>query len=108
MKKPTLILAACAAALTATLRADDMTVTLQVPVPVEQTTTIVVPTTTPAIEQIIINPPAREIGIKIHGVDARIVVSEEAYDAVMAPNQATLLTAIQAALTAALTATPAP
>lgn len=112
MKKTIAILAACAAALaiTANLRADDpVTVTLPVPVTVTTTTTTQTQTTAPVIEQIIIDLQAEEVGVKLRGIESRVVVSGEAYQQVMAPNLGTLVAAVQAALTAALTApTPAP
>jgi len=104
-----LILAACVAALIATAKSDEpVTVTLPVPVTVTETVTTQSQTTAPEIESIIIDLDAREVGVKLHGIPARVVVSGAAYDAVMAPNLPALLAAVQAALTAALTAPPEP
>lgn len=110
MKKTIAILAAFVAALTipSTLLAD-VSVTLPVPVTVTETVTTQSQTTAPVIEQIIIDLSAGEVGVKLRGIESRVVVSGEAYQQVMAPNLATLVAAVQAALTAALTApTPEP
>jgi len=108
--KKTIALLAAIAALTAilTLRAD-VSVTLPVPVTVTETVTTQTQTTAPVIEQIIIDLSAGEVGVKLRGIESRVVVSGEAYQQVMAPNLGTLVGAVQAALTAALTApTPEP
>lgn len=103
MKK--LLLLAALAALTINASAD-VSVTLPVPVTVETTT--VSTTTNPVIDQIIIDLHERKIAVSLRGVDERIVVTGEVYEAVLAPNLGTLVSAVQTALTAALTPTPSP
>jgi hypothetical protein len=101
MKTTTALLIVALAAITAP--AQETTVTLPVAVTVTETTTTQTDTTSPIIESIIIDLEAREVGVKLKGVEARVVVIGEAYQAVMAPNLSALVTAVQAALTAALT-----
>lgn len=83
--------------------ANNITVTLPEPITVTKTTVTKTETTTPEIESILINLGAGEIGIKLQGVDARVVVSGSTYAAVMEPNLSALIGAVQTALTAALT-----
>ena len=80
----------------------DITVTTPVPVTVTETVTTQTQTTAPVIESILIDLASGEVGVKLRGIESRIVVSGDAYAQVMAPNLATLVAAVQTALTAAL------
>ena len=80
----------------------DITVTTPVPVTVTETVTTQTQTTAPVIESILIDLASVEVGVKLRGIEGRIVVSGDAYAQVMAPNLATLVAAVQTALTAAL------
>ena len=80
----------------------DITVTTPVPVTVTETVTTQTQTTAPVIESILIDLASVEVGVKLRGIESRIVVSGDAYAQVMAPNLATLVAAVQTALTAAL------
>lgn len=81
----------------------DITVTTPVPVTVTETVTTQTQTTAPVIESILIDLQAGEVGVKLRGIESRVVVTGAVYQQVMAPNLATLVSAIQTALTAALT-----
>lgn len=106
-----LTIAACVAVFTATdaLLADDpVTVTLPVPVTVTETTTTQTQTTTPGIESILIDLKSQEVGIKLVGVEARVVITGDTYWSVLNPHFATLMQAMRDALTAALAPLPSP
>lgn len=80
----------------------EISVELPAPVTVTETVTTQTQTTAPVVESILIDLQAGEVGVKLRGIESRVVVSGDAYAQVMAPNLATLVSAVQTALTAAL------